>query len=316
MAIDRTLHAKRDPDAASMDRIRVPDTANMKKIEDKPYRSTGTTSAADQIFSNGGYTRQERFGAANSSYKGSSNTVKKDRRYYEEKEYDDDFIPKRDPNKKAPGHLYKGVKVGTSYVMRLKIIIWIVVALLLLGLSLLFLPPLMNSTTEETQVDFERNIFKDMGKTEYMTFALANYSVYNEDAFSSERSSNYRVIEMTVHVQNSSPFEVTIPQYKAAYVPRKYKDKVCYVTSTVRQAKKEGSGKVVGDTIDGFSGKEVKIEMMINVTDMTEEELDECVTGMVLTTVDAKKRVARNVYLPCIPAVLFVSDTVTVPLNP
>lgn len=315
MAIDRTLHAKRDPDAASMDRISVPDTGKMKKIEDRPYRSTGLNSAADQIFSNNGYARQQRFGAANSSYKGSAQVVK-DRRYYEGKKYDDDFLPKRDPDKKAPGHLYKGVKVGSSYVMRLKIIIWMVVAMLLLGASLLFLPPLMNSTTEETKVDYNRNIFKDMGKTEYMSFALANYSVYNEDAFSSEKSQSYRVIEMTVHVQNSSPFEVTIPQYKAAYVPKKYKDKVCYVTSTVREAKKEGSGKVIGDTIEGFAGKEVTIEMMINVAGMTEEELDECVTGMVLTTVDAKKHLGGKVYIPCIPAVLFVADTVTVPLNP
>ena len=49
---------------------------------------------------------------------------------------------------------------------------------------------------------------------------------------------------------------------------------------------------------------------------MTEEDLDECVTGMVLSTTGAKKRIARGVELPCLPAYLFVSDTVTVRLNP
>ena len=56
--------------------------------------------------------------------------------------------------------------------------------------------------------------------------------------------------------------------------------------------------------------------MMINVKDMTEEELDECVTGMVLTTVGAKKKIAKKVTVPCIPAVLFISDAVTVHLEP
>ncbi len=73
---------------------------------------------------------------------------------------------------------------------------------------------------------------------------------------------------------------------------------------------------MVSDTLNGFEGKDVTIEMMINVTDMTEEELDECVTGMVLSTTGAKKRIARGVELPCLPAYLFVSDTVTVRLNP
>ena len=56
--------------------------------------------------------------------------------------------------------------------------------------------------------------------------------------------------------------------------------------------------------------------MMINVADMTEEDLDKCVTGMILSTTGAKKRIARGVEVPCLPAFLFVSDAVTVQLNP
>lgn len=318
MALDKTLHAKRDPDATSMDRIRVPDTEKMKKISDRPYGShgTGTSSSADQIFADGGHARPTRVGAADKSYMGMEQQIVKNREYYEKITSDTSFIPKRDPNKKAPDHLNKGVLVGSSYVARKKILIWIIAAIVLMGCALVFLPPMINSTTEETTVDFDRNIFQNMGMTEYMSFALANYSVYNKDSFSSERGENYRVIEMTVHVRNSSPFEVTIPQYKAAYVPKRYKNKVCYVSSTVRAATKEGDGKVVGDTIDAFSEKDVKIELMINVTNMTEKQLDDCVTSMILSTVDAKKRIAKNVYVPCVPAVLFVADNVTVPLDP
>ncbi len=296
-----------------MDSIKVPDNVDLRSLNATQYRGSAVNAAADEIFSDR-YARKTRFGAVDVNYEGSEKRAKARREEAEKEE--DSFIPKTNPNKKAPDALHQGVKVGTSYVERKKVIIWITTALLLLGCALLFLPPLMNSTTEETKVDFERNIFSQMGMTEFKAFALSNYSVYNPNAFSSEKNENYRVIELSVHVQNSSPFMVTIPQYEALHVPAKYEERVCYVSSTGRAATKNGSGKVIGDTIDGFSGKDVTIEVMINVTDMTEEELDECVTGMVLSTSGAKKRIARNVEVPCLPAVLFISDHVTVPLNP
>ena len=273
-----------------MDSLKVPENISFKDMREPSYRSSkGINAAADEIFATNryGYGKQTRFGSADEKYEGSEKKVKARREEAENEE--DSFIPKPVPNKKAPGLMHQGVKVGSSYVERKKVILWIATAMILLGCALLFLPPLMNSTTEETKVDFDRNIFEQMGMTEFKTFAMANYSVYDQKAFSSEKNENYRVIEMTVHVQNSSPFEVTIPQYEAVHVPAKYKEKVCYVTSTVQKATKDGNGKVVGDTIAGFAGKDVTIELMINVTDMTEEDLEECVTGMVLSTTGTTK---------------------------
>ncbi|WP_294479911.1 hypothetical protein [uncultured Ruminococcus sp.] len=310
MAIDRTIQTKRS--GATMDSLKVPENLNMNKLGHNAYKGSKTNAAAEEIFSSNRYSKQTRFGAADNKYEGSEHRA----RVRRDDPIDDSFIPKPDPNKKAPDLLHQGVKVGSAYVERKKVIIWITVALVLLICALLFLPPLMNSTTQDTTVDFNRNIFQKMGMTEFKTYALSNYSVYNQEAFSSEKNENYRVIEMTVHVQNSSPFQVVIPQYKALYVPTMYEDKVCYVTSSKRAANKDGEGKVVGDVIEGFQGKDVTIELMINVADMTEEELDECVTGMVLSTVNAKKKIAKNIYVPCLPAVLFISNAVTVQLDP
>ena len=313
MAIDRTIQTKRSGSGATMDSLKVPDNIN-EKLSHNAYRGSGMNAAADEIFSANRYSKQTRFGAADNRYEGSEQRMRA--RRDNPVDDSDSFIPKPDPNKKAPDLLHQGVKVGSAYVERKKVIIWITVALVLLICALLFLPPLMNSTSQETKVDHDRNVFEKMGMTEFKTYALSNYSVYNQDAFSSEKNENYRVIEMTVHVQNSSPFQVTIPQYKALYVSNKYDDRVCYVTSAQRAATKDGEGKVVGDVIEGFQGKDITVELMINVANMTEEELDECVTGMVLSTVGAKKMIAKNVYVPCLPAVLFVSNAVTVHLDP
>ena len=297
-----------------MDTLKIPENLDMSKLGHNTYRGSKTNAAAEEIFSSSRYTKQTRFGAADSKYEGSEHRMRarRDNPINDA----DSFIPKPNPNKKAPDLLHHGVKVGSAYVERKKDIIWITVALVLLACALLFLPPLMNSTTEKTKVDHDRNIFEKMGMTEFKTYALSNYSVFNEEAFSSEKNENYRIIEMTVHVQNSSPFQVIIPQYKAFHVPKMYEENVCYVSSSRMAATKDGTGKVVGDVIDGFAGKDVTIEMMINVSDMTEEELDECVTGMILTTVNAKKKIARNVYVPCLPAFLFISDAVTISLDP
>lgn len=312
MAIDRTIQTKRSGSGTTMESLKVPEDLNMDKLGHNVYKGSRTNAAADEIFSSNRYSKQTRFGAADNKYEGSEHRTRARR----ENPADDSFIPKPDPKKKAPDLFHQGVKVGSAYVERKKVIIWITVALVLLICALLFLPPLMNSSTQETKVDFDRNVFEKMGMTEFKTYALSNYSVYNQEAFSSEKNENYRVIEMKVHVQNSSPFQVIIPQYKALYVPNRYDNRVCYVTSPKRAATKDGEGKVVGDVIEGFQGKDVTIELMINVANMTEKQLDECVTGMVISTVNAKKKIARNVYVPCLPAVLFISDAVTVQLDP
>ena len=295
MAIDKTLQTKRSARGASMDSLSVPDTTRMKDL-DRPasYRAgTGINAAADEIFNSSSHIgRTTQFGAADMNYKGSEKMAK------ERKDAEED-----DP-------LNQGVKVGSAYVERRKVVIWMVVSFLLLACALIFLPPLMNSSDETTSVDHDRNVFAEMGMNEFKAYAVANYSVYSTEAFSSEKNESYRVIRLNAHLQNSSPFEVTIPQYKAVHVPGKYKNKVCYVTSA-----KTEDGKIVGDTIPGFSGEDVTIEIMVNVVGMTDEDLDECITGMILSTVDAKKQMVGNIKTPCIPGFLFVSNTVKVTLE-
>lgn len=295
-----------------MDSLKAPDTTKMKDL-DRPasYKAgTGINAAADEIFRSSSHIgKTTQFGSANSYYKGSEK-IAKERKDAEENDPLKDMRFSPEVNRKAPDKMHQGVKVGTSYVERRKVIIWMVASFLLLASALIFLPPLLSSTEEHTGVDHDRNVFAEMGMTEFKTFAVANYSVYSLDAFSSEKNESYRVVELSVHLQNSSPFEVDIPQYKAVHVPAKYKNKVCYVTSAP-----SSNGNVEGNTIAGFSGEDVTIEIMVNVVGMSDEDLDECITGMILTTVDAKKQLVGGIETPCIPAFLFVSDNIKVTLE-
>ncbi len=304
---DRTLmkkHNKRN----SMDSVSLPDADKIKKLSDPKFRGSEVNAKAEEIFESYHTKRIGNFDDASKFYEPSEGKMDDD----DEEDPEDDFIPKPDPNKKAPSHMRKGIKMGSGYVERRRVFIWIGIALVVLAAALTFLPPVMSSRAEDTKVLFERNIFEDMGMTEFKTYALANYSVYSEESFNSEKKENYRVIELSAHLQNSSPFEVKIPQYKVARIKDKYKDKLCYVTST--HTDKDGA--VDGDIIPGFSGVDVKLEIMVNVTDMTDEQLDDCITGLIISTVDMQKKVAGNKYITCLPAFLFVSNNVSVSLAP
>ncbi|MDO4944711.1 MAG: hypothetical protein Q4E74_05865 [Ruminococcus sp.] len=292
---------------ASMDSIAVPDTEKIKKLSDPKFHGSEANRQADAIFDGNRFNKVGDFDRATKFY-GSI----EEKRLELEKDDPDDFIPKPDPDKKAPDRMNMGVKVGSSYVKRKKVVVWIVVAFLILACALLFLPPIMTSQSDQTEVIYDRNVFENMGMTEFKTYALANYSVYSEEAFASEKKENYRVVSMNVHLQNSSPFEVSVGQFEIVRVPKAYKDKICYVTST----KTDKEGAITAETVPGFSGKDVTVEIMVNVTDMTDEQFDEAITGLILKTTDTKKRIASNTYVPSIPAFLFVSDNVSVSVNP
>lgn len=292
---------------ASMDSIAVPDTEKIKKLSDPKFHGSEANRQADAIFDGNRFNKVGDFDRATKFY-GSM----EEKRLELEKDDPDDFIPKPDPNRKAPDKMNMGVKVGSSYVKRKKVVLWIVIAVVILACALVFLPPIMTSDSENTKVLHDRNIFEDMGMTEFKTYALANYSVYSEEAFASEKKENYRIVSMKVHLQNSSPFEVSIGQFEIAHAPKAYKDKICYVTST----NTDKDGAIAPETVPGFAGKDVTVEVMVNVTDMTDEQLDEAITGLILSTRDTKKRIAMNRYIPSIPAFLFVSNNVTVSVDP
>jgi len=290
-----------------MDSIAVPDTEKIKKLSDPKFHGSEANRQADAIFDGNRFNKVGDFDRATKFY-GSM----EEKRLELEKDDPNDFIPKPDLNKKAPDKMNMGVKVGSSYVKRKKVVLWIVIAFVILACALLFLPPIMTSDSSDTKVLHDRNIFENMGMTEFKTYALANYSVYSEEAFASEKKENYRIVSMKVHLQNSSPFEVSIGQFEIAHAPKAYKDKICYVTST----KTDKDGAIAPETVPGFSGKDVTVEVMVNVTDMTDEQFDEAITGLILSTRDTKKRIAMNTYIPGIPAFLFVSDNVTVSVDP
>ena len=54
---------------------------------------------------------------------------------------------------------------------------------------------------------------------------------------------------------------------------------------------------------------------LVNVTDMTDETFDDCVTGMILSTCSMEKKIGKNTYIPCIPAFMPVSNAVEIYLN-
>lgn len=291
---------------AFMDSIAVPDTEKIQKLSDPKFHGSERNRQADAIFEGNKFNKVGDFDRATKFY-GSA----EEKRLELEKDDPDDFIPKRDPNRKAPGKMNMGVKVGSTYVKRKKVVMWIVIAVILLACALLFLPPLMTSNSEDTKVIYDRNVFENMGMTEFKTYALANYSVYSEEAFSSEKKENYRVVSMNVHLQNTSPFEVSVGQVEVTHVPKAYEDKICYVTLT----RTDKDGAITNETVPGFSGKDITIEVMVNVTDMTDEQFDEAITGLILSTKDTKKRIAMDKYIPSIPAFLFVSDNVSVSVD-
>lgn len=299
---------------ATMDSISVPDTEKIRKLSDPDFKKgTGINKTADDIFEGNRFNKVGYFDRATKYYESPT-----DKRYEYEQEEDEDnfddfdnFKAKTDPERKAPNTLDKGVKVGSQYVKRKRVIAWIVVIVLLLACALLFLPPISSPDTDESGVLHEENPFKSMGMTEFKTYALSNFSVYNEDAFSSEKSENYRIVKLTVHLQNPSPFEVTIPQYKVSHVSSEYEDKICYVTAT----QKDKDQKVVGDIIPAFASKDVEIQLMVNVEGMSESVFRDAVTGVVLSTSGMKKKISDSAYLPCIPMWIFVSNGINVEMD-
>lgn len=160
-------------------------------------------------------------------------------------------------------------------------------------------------------VRYDDNVFKTMGMTDFKTYALSNYSVYNEEAFGSELSSSYRFADIVFNIKNPSPFEIKIPQYEISHVSSEYDNAVCYATSVTTNS----DGEVIGDTVPPFSSKEVTVRILVNITDMDDSTFDDCVTGMILSTKDMKKKIGNDSYLPCLPAFMPVSNATEIYIN-
>lgn len=53
----------------------------------------------------------------------------------------------------------------------------------------------------------------------------------------------------------------------------------------------------------------------MNITDMDDSTFDDCVTGMILSTKDMKKKIGNDSYLPCLPAFMPVSNATEIYIN-
>ena len=201
--------------------------------------------------------------------------------------------------------------MGDSYVKRGKIIKIVVAVIVMLVLMVFFFPPLFFNDADKSVVRYDDNVFKTMGMTDFKTYALSNYSVYNEEAFGSELSSSYRFADIVFNIKNPSPFEIKIPQYEISHVSSEYDNAVCYATSVTTNS----DGEVIGDTVPPFSSKEVTVRILVNITDMDDSTFDDCVTGMILSTKDMKKKIGKDSYLPCLPAFMPVSNAIEIYIN-
>ena len=252
---------------ASMDSIEVPDVDKIKKLSDKKFKGSGVNRTADEIFDGEKFNKAGEFDRATKTYDDPT-------KHKEEDDKEDDFLEDAAavPAQAATG-LSKGVKVRGAYVKRGKVIKVIVTVVIILVLMVFFFPPLFFNDADKSVVRYDDNVFKTMGMTDFKTYALSNYSVYNEEAF-----------------------EIKIPQYEISHVSSEYDKAVCYATSVTTNS----DGEVVGDTVPPFSSKEVTVRILVNITDMDDSTFDDCVTGMILSTKDMKKKIGKNSYLPCL----------------
>lgn len=290
---------------ASMDSIEVPDVDKIKKLSDKKFKGSGVNRTADEIFDGEKFNKAGEFDRATKTYDDPT-------KHKEEDDKEDDFLEDAAaiPAQAATG-LNKGVKVRGAYVKRGKVIKVIVTVVIILVLMVFFFPPLFFNDADKSVVRYDDNVFKTMGMTDFKTYALSNYSVYNEEAFGSELSSSYRFADIVFNIKNPSPFEIKIPQYEISHVSSEYDNAVCYATSVTTNS----DGEVIGDTVPPFSSKKVTVRILVNITDMDDSTFDDCVTGMILSTKDMKKKIGKDSYLPCLPAFMPVSNAIEIYLN-
>ena len=297
---------RRKAKKASMASIEVPNVEKIRKLNDPEFHGQQVNRTADQIFDGEKFNKRGSFDRATKIYSDPARNKKEETKPEENfDDFEDESVKKHREREAAR----KAKKCGGKLK---KIIISIVSLVVLAVVWMFFFPPFMKEDTENSKVLYDKNIFENMGMTELKAYALANYSVWNEEAFSSENPDNYRVISLKYKITNPTPFEVKIPQYKVIHADGLYTDKICCCTA-VKTAK---DGTIAPDVISAFSSAEVTVEVLINVTDMTDEGFDRAVTGLTISTDRMTKKITSGLEIPCLPAVDLISNTMVVHLNP
>lgn len=208
----------------------------------------------------------------------------------------DEFQPKR---KMAPAQgLDRGVKINGRYVAIRRIVTVFVILLAAAVFYLLFVPPFFFANDSESSCRYE-DIFASKGITNYKAEVAQDKNVYNLEALSSDKSDSYRICTVAFDAKNMSPFAVKAEDY-VILGGGQFKNNIVYSTA-------------VDDSLEipPFSTKTVRVEILVNRNGLSDEDFDEAITSLLLTTKGAKKQLTKSFTLPCLPALMSVSDVIS-----
>ncbi|WP_028509037.1 hypothetical protein [Ruminococcus sp. NK3A76] len=197
----------------------------------------------------------------------------------------------------------KKIKIGSGYVSLRKFVIVCSVILAVFVAFALFIPPVFVTNVIDSQVGDE-NIFASKNINELRVEYADKYSMEDNQALKSEKAENYREVYIKFYVVNMSIFQTRIPQFELMTSRSKSPDRIVYVGNENPHT-----------TIQPFSKAEVTVKVLVNVENMTNGDFADLIKGMVFCTVDMDRMVARSTYCPSIPAVIFVSDELTLSMN-
>lgn len=188
----------------------------------------------------------------------------------------------------------KGVKVGKSYVAGWLVKKIVIIAVVLLVLFIAVVPPICTNSQEGSTQNV--NVFEKQSYSQLKENLLSDWSVYNIDNMSSEKAANYRVCTVGINMGNYSPFKIVADGFSVVTVDPTYKDKIVAV--------RVPGGKI---ELSPFKVETLTVEVLVNVHELSSEQLDEAMTSLVLKTSGMWKK-AGPLPIPCIPAFVFVSD--------
>ena len=195
------------------------------------------------------------------------------------------------------------VKIFGRYVALGKFIAVILIILGIIGSFVLFVPPIYLTNVSDSYVG-DQNIFAEKPINQLRVEYADKYSMEDNDALKSERAENYREVFLKFDTVNMSVFQTRVPQFKLVASRSKSPDRIVYVGSDNPHA-----------TLQPFSKSEITVKVLVNVENMSDSEFRDLIRGMVITTVDMDRKVSKSTACPTIPAVLFVSDDLTLTIN-
>ncbi len=295
--------------SGDMDPIKLPDKKKINALNTETRRGSAMNQYADSLFSNDKSRHQGSFERA-ILYEDPSMNLRPPTLDDEDEDEEEDiteFAAREIP--KATG-LNRGVKLGGQYVRKKTIVIWCVVAVSFLLLMMFAFPPIIADDTDNSKVITDRNVFSEMGMTELKAYASAHYYVNSEKAFSSEKNENYRVVNLAFTARNLSPFTVEIPKFVVTKIDPRYEDAVAYISS----GSVDDDGKDVPVTVPAFGTKKINIEVLVNITDLSEKQFNEAITSMIISTEGMNKKVF-GLSVPCVPYFIFVSNNISLDMG-